>query len=280
MNLKLYLLREHGMFSVINETLDQLYLADLRGYQFVIDDETLFQYKDKNKEGSPWNYFFKDCFDITEPYDKQELPELPMTSLRVGNIVAPRDKRNVKGAPPTKMFLPPDRGLVKGIIDKYIKLNEEILDKIEHFKKENFEGYIIGLHIRGPGKMDDGITEHLNNLGLPAEIPYQLYFAQVDKVLDKHPAAEIFLCTDAQVVIDKCQERYKDKLFFTNSMRSEEGEMHLLWDKHKYELGVDVLVDAYLLSSTDYFIHSISNVANFVICNNPNLQHVSILNDD
>jgi hypothetical protein len=37
-------------------------------------------------------------------------------------------------------------------------------------------------------------------------------------------------------------------------------------------LGEDVVVEAYLLSMTDFFVRGNSNVADFVLCRSPNLQ--------
>jgi hypothetical protein len=41
-----------------------------------------------------------------------------------------------------------------------------------------------------------------------------------------------------------------------------------------YKLGEDILVEAYLLAHTDVFIHGNSNVANFVLCKNPDLRAI------
>jgi hypothetical protein len=257
------------MFSILNETIDQLYLAETNNYKFVIDDD-MFCYKDQLKKGKPWNYYFEDCFD-TQPLESLSTDTviLPTSALRRHNIIAPR-----RGS---RMMLPTDRHLAKRVIDKYIKLKGDIKEKIQAYKDEHFEGYVIGLHLRGPGKLDDGIRDILDELVLEHKVPYELYFRRVDYALGKHPKAKILLCTDATVVIDECVKRYGDKIFYTDSLRSIEGEMHLLWEDYKYDLGVDVLVDAYLLCLSDFFIHSISNVANFVVCNNPDLDHVSIL---
>jgi len=39
-----------------------------------------------------------------------------------------------------------------------------------------------------------------------------------------------------------------------------------------YKLGLDIVMEAYLLARTDYFVHGNSNVANFVVSLNAQLR--------
>jgi len=41
----------------------------------------------------------------------------------------------------------------------------------------------------------------------------------------------------------------------------------------RYKLGEDVLVEAYIFSHTNYFVHGNSNVVNYTPCLNPLLKH-------
>lgn len=43
-----------------------------------------------------------------------------------------------------------------------------------------------------------------------------------------------------------------------------------------YKLGEDVVIEAFLLARTNFFIHANSSVANFVLCLNPALPHHDI----
>ena len=73
-------------------------------------------------------------------------------------------------------------------------------------------------------------------------------------------------------------QQYGDRVITFLSSRSDYGEMHIQgYPKNQglvfspYQLGEDVLLEAYLLAETDYLVHGNSNVSNFVLCKNPDL---------
>jgi len=111
-------------------------------------------------------------------------------------------------------------------------------------------------------------------------VPFGQYFKFVDQQLLKHPDARIFICSDSAFVINEIEANYKSKIIAYNSTRSEFGEMHVRGHPanrgitfRPYKLGEDVLLEAYLLCATNYFVHGNSNVVNFVLCANPSLPH-------
>ena len=111
-------------------------------------------------------------------------------------------------------------------------------------------------------------------------IPFEQFFRFVDEHLSKHKEAKIFACSDSSYVIEEIEQRYEDRVFSYPSTRSVFGEMHVTKHREnmgrrfpKYKLGEDVIIETFLLSQTSHFIHGNSNVANFVLCNNPHLSH-------
>jgi len=87
------------------------------------------------------------------------------------------------------------------------------------------------------------------------------------------------------MVIRRVKQVYGDKVITYNSTRSEFGEMHADHSENNgkefpsFKLGLDVVVEAYLLSDVDFFVHGNSNVVNFVLCKSPNLQNHYVYED-
>lgn len=181
--------------------------------------------------------------------------------------------------------MPVDRLLSNRLISKYIKLKPNIAKIIEEYKTCHFSAYVVGLHLRGPGRLDGGTKQLKNKHKLKAGVPFELYFEYVDRQIQIHPEAKVFLCSDSEMVINECKSKYGDALMTYESTRSYFGEMHAQNREDNnmysgYKLGEDVIVEAYLLSKTDYLIHGNSNVSNFVLCLNPDLKSSYVYEKD
>jgi hypothetical protein len=258
------------MFAAVNEVICQLKLAQENGYRFSID-WSKSPYCDRSLASDPWNYFFQDPFDVVRTEGVGELPYLGHSTDTRLNFMRPRLYPNLDTGP---MLLPTDRDLGHKLIAQYIRPKEPIRHIIANYRQAHFDSYIIGLHLRGPGRLHGGTRQLKKRYALKNGVPFQLYFTQVDRVLRSKPDAKIFVCSDSQMVIDECQQRYGDKILTYNSTRAAAGEMHQAYvDKYSgYKLGEDMIIEAYLLGATDYLIHGNSNVSNFVLCFNPKLE--------
>ncbi|MGI9373476.1 MAG: hypothetical protein ACR2OJ_13355 [Hyphomicrobiales bacterium] len=270
------------MFSNVNEVVEQLRLAEIGGYQFAIDWSNS-PYRDVHRKEDPWEYFFEPCFPEAEiPKKKSRAATLPggkRVACTRENIITPR-LDDGKCAP---LLLPRDRLNANRIIRNYLHLKPHVLSQINLFYNENLRNKMIGLHVRGPGRIDGGVDELRARFGFSScEVPLEPYFKQVDEALRILPDGGIFACSDSNKVIEEIQIRFGDKVIVYPAQRSDFGEMHtnhaqnrgLIFDP--YELGLDVLCEAYLLAKTDIFVHGNSNVANFVICENSTLVHAYI----
>lgn len=274
--LRLLRLRPAGMFSNVNEIVEHLHHAEAQNYRFVIDWQ-LSCYYDPTRSGDVWNYYFESFFDDTaeDPATLQELPRgIPIACTR-DNIITPRLDDGIC-AP---LLLPRDKFRSHEIIEKYLRLKPEVAAGIESFKNQHFSGPVIGLHIRGPGRIDGGVPALRRRFKSAYSVPVEVFFHQTDEALRLLPQARIFACSDSSEVINAVKERYGSRVITWPALRSEFGEMHA---NHKanegqffspYQLGLDVLSEAWLLSQTDIFVHGNSNVANFVICKSPQLIH-------
>jgi len=265
------------MFSNVNEVVQQLHLAEIGGYSFRIDWSDSC-YRDPEHPGDPWNYYFHDCFpcraEEEEPHEI--LPCGPPVACSKDNVITPR----LYDGNCIPLLLPRDRDYPHRLISHYIKPKQHIQNIVEEFVRRNFSGYVIGLHIRGPGRIDGGAPGLRSRFPCKHGVPFGRYFTFVDAQLETRPEARIFACSDSSFVIDEISRRYGDSVFFYPATRSSFGEMHFPGHPAnrgavfpKYKLGEDVLAEAYILSHTSHFIHGNSNIVNYVLCLNPSLDH-------
>lgn len=155
------------------------------------------------------------------------------------------------------------------IANENIKLNKNIQklldEKWKSIKIGNEKETIVGVHVR----QTDKITPPTGHY---AASDTEQYFVEIDKILHDCPSAKIFLCCDDLGTIECFKAHYGSCVFYNDAYRAEPGSttgIHL--DKiyhrenHKYLLGVEVIMDAYMLARCDYLIHTHSNVTNAAI---------------
>jgi len=64
-DIRILRLRPAGMFSNVNEVIEQLRLAEIGKYQFIIDWSKSC-YRDSKRKEDPWSYYFEPCFDQSQ----------------------------------------------------------------------------------------------------------------------------------------------------------------------------------------------------------------------
>ncbi len=346
-------LRNSGMFSVVNEVVQQLYLADTNGYEFYIEWQDSC-YFDSHYEGDPWNYYFEPCFNIPDGAKPARLQTPDPRLLPVDNLIAifltklarrlpahnlitifltklanfltepaaslarfakrlPTHnliaiflnkcmKRLPIGSPvihikdniiaptvangDTSRLLPHDRSVPNKVIQKHLRLKPAVIKIVDEFVKTHFPEVTIGLHLRGVGhNVELPLTNKDRNSN---SANYERYFQPINAALLKYPDAKILACSDSQEVIDHIIEVYGERTITYESTRSAFGEMHNPnhsqqqnkgFTFSRYKLGLDVVVEAYLLARTNYFVHGYSNVANFVLSVNDRLDSFYVYAD-
>ncbi|MGU9956386.1 MAG: hypothetical protein ACNYPI_01695 [Arenicellales bacterium WSBS_2016_MAG_OTU3] len=208
--------------------------------------------------------------------------QLPVGSSIVhtkDNIITPKE---VDGD--TSRLLPHDRSVPNKVIQKHLHLKPMVIKIVDEFVKTHFPEVTIGLHIRGVGhnvELPLAKDKHSNSVN------YERYFQPVNAALLKYPDAKILACSDSQEVIDHIIEVYGERTITYESTRSAFGEMHNpdYSQQNKgltfspYKLGLDVVVEAYLLARTNYFVHGSSNVVNFVLSVNDRLDSFYVYAD-
>lgn len=142
---------------------------------------------------------------------------------------------------------------------RYVKPKAHIQKQVEDFYQKQFSNsFVLGLHIRGTDL-------HYAPVVSPAE-----YFPHIDVYVEKEPSLRIFLATDQAQYIPVFEERYGDKVVYSDCFRSDnEVAPFLRKELSPYQKGEDVLLDILLLSRTDFLIKGSSNVGEMALYFNP-----------
>jgi len=271
-----YKLQKSGMFCNLNHLIHACALAEERGWDIRIRwPHGLYGPPGKNA----WPLYFKPVEPEGEVVKTAKRGFVQRFKQHA--IAAPRGAqlpRKYQEKYKCPDFLMPPTNTTKAcrIIHQYIQLNKTLAEHIDFQVAENFppvDQKMIGLHIRGPLRFHGGSILLSDKLG-QGHPSYPAYFAAVDKAMED--GAMIFLATDAKQVVDEVRERYGDKVINVAKCLPDAGEPHLAKKFSPYDLGVDIIQDAWLLARCDVFIHGNSNVANFVRCMVPNTPNIDI----
>lgn len=179
----------------------------------------------------------------------------------------------------------PYRTFINKIINKYIRIKQHVLDKVDTFYEKNLKNNIcIGIHVRYA-------SAHATEApgGHPS---LEAYCAEANNLLHLHNNSnvKIFLASDSHAVINYFKQRYSDKLVYIDTYRAQNKEDPGLiyentaywishpahWHKKKpgYKGGLGTIMDCLLLAKCDYLIHTTSNVSTYVCFFNPYIKSI------
>ena|GEM_PF-4335806 len=257
-----------GLFANLNALVDAWHWHDERGNRVLVDWRRLpGGYKNTAAEDPFDTLFYR---DHNEAYDDESIPVF----VRRRSITAPlgpvrrRTVREYLRAPerrPVLMRPPPDRDLVRNVLDRHLQLRPKISEAAEDFC---LPADCVGLHIRGPGKHDTGVGYMWRVWGIDGP-PYGRYFRLLDRVDWNH----ILLATDSGEVRRKVVARYGRRVTYQEIPLSDAGE-----DYHGGTPGAGgrdllrgAMIDVLLLARCRAVIHGNSNLSNFLLGYAPDL---------
>jgi len=151
------------------------------------------------------------------------------------------------------------------MIQKYIKIREPILNKVDQFVSEHFLGHhIISLHYRGTDKSIEAPRVAFDEVKESVET--YIHENQLENY-------KIFVATDEQKFLDQMELAFPGRVIAYDSIRSLDGKpIHRgRWIKNSYQLGEDALIDSLLLSRGDYLIRTSSNLSLWSTYFNPSI---------
>lgn len=269
---RLLVLRPFGMFSNVCEVVQHLHNAERDRYTFDIQWNNA-PYMDPAMGPDPWTYYFQPIFPPAGPMaeDRPVLPGGRDVVCRTDNIITPcRTDFNHH-----TMYLPADIAPAHRIISRYLHLTPATQAALDTAARQLLVGPMIGVHMRGPAGTDGGNRDARAAHGSPDTVPYDLFRQRIDTALVERPGARILLCSDDADVITNMRAYYGDRIVTFEAYRLPAGEMHTRIARGEtmattpYRLGLDVVIEAYLLSRTDILIHDYSNVSRFARCLRP-----------
>lgn len=224
-----------------------------------------------------WEKYFEQPYfnKGDKEYNYSNVKQLPKIREELPRYIMPLKNKII--------YEPIDREYIYKIIKKRIKFKKFLIEKRDNYIKKFKNKYLIGLHIRGSGGTANGTKEYRRKLKLINKIPipeFEFYLnKKINELKEKYIKYEIFLFTDNNFVLNYFKNKYNINYF--NSQRSEhhQGEIHLKeYNFNKEKLAEEILFEVLVMSKLNYYIHGLSNISNFVLCNNPKLENINIFN--
>lgn len=159
--------------------------------------------------------------------------------------------------------------LIKQLVHKN-KLNQSIISSVIYYKELlNINRNTLGVHVR----LTDMNAIHGDIYGC---FTIDSYCRKIDKMLEQYPNINnIFIASDNEVSITTLKNYYKDKQNITlsyieNSIKNPEEHcqtVNFVINSHNTNKNyhINVMIEMLVLSKCAYFIHRISDFANFAI---------------
>lgn len=243
-----------GFFSTFNMVLGALDFCEkmhCRGLEVDFGEGGL--YFEPQRGQNWWNYYF-------EP--------IRLGSMKKARIChfSSKEKRNLSLK--AEFELPLERA--RELIDKYVHIKPEILEKVGQFEKTYFQGYsILGVHYRGTDKVQEA-----------PRVPYEEMEAQIERAAQEQVKEwKIFVATDDQLFLDFVKERWPGKVVAFDAIRSVDGKPIHLTNRDNYQKGEEAIIDCLLLSRCNLLIKTASNLSDCSLQFNPSLPVVRVCLD-
>jgi len=246
--------KPYGLFSMFHYVLYYLQKYERsKIVGFKVDFAETGQYFDSNIGSNWWEYYFEPIV-LGEQNNADQLTIIEENTFLDQDIVEFEFSTSIEEN--------------NKLINKYIKVKERILNKINNFQSSNFSNkYVIGVHYRGTDKV------YLNYEA--DRISYIKVMEEISKkvsTLPKNMDYKIFVATDEFLFLHFMLYRFGEKICYYETKRSVNGiPLHLDKDRNPYQAGEDALIDALLLSRVDFLIRTSSNLSRCSRYFNPQL---------
>jgi len=255
-------LRGGGMFSNLNFVLHHLKIAkDLKCIPIIDMQNFPTKYnelKSINKSFNAWDYYF-------EPINKYKLSEIYKSKFV---IITDGNTNNLKEFDSFKNLNSKHFQIYK----KMIKFKPYIINEVNKFIKNNFKkGKILGVHFRGT----DMKTQERHPF--PAT-PDQI-IKQINININKYKYKKIFLVTEEKQYLDILLKKFKEKIIYTESFRSNKNNIfeQNFRKNHRYQIGKENIIDMLVLAKTDRIICTNSHLPDACTFINKNLNSKLII---
>ena len=147
------------------------------------------------------------------------------------------------------------------IYRKYIKLQPELQEKIDQEVKAlfaNVPGKVLGVHVRGVDWRKMRVARH------PIPVTEEDYVQAALDMMEELGYERIFLASDSDGTIELFRKEFGDRLITTQAVRAPANSSELaIFDERNdgYQMGYEILRDAYALVGCDSLLCGVSNVS-------------------
>jgi hypothetical protein len=161
------------------------------------------------------------------------------------------------------------------IIQKYIRFKPYILEKVERFSGKYFDrNVVIGVHYRGT----DWFTENAFTF-----LDYSVFAKEVQKTIQAlgNPTHfQIFIATDEKGFIEYMGKMFPNHICYLqdNYRSSDKIPLHKDSRYNPAKQGEEAILDCLLLSKSDYFIGTCSNLSQWALMLNPEMHGKDLTN--
>jgi hypothetical protein len=236
-----------GLFSFFSSALGHLKISEEMKRYPVIDWETHHTNLGKNQmvlgTSNVWNYFF-------EPVSGYKLSDL----TNLDNVIYS------DGLHPDNIGFPyANLDWIQPCFQKFIRFRKETYDFIESSSRSlELGSETLAVHFRAGVDMRT-TPNH------PIPPTRKQIVKSIDLALETNDYSTIFLACDVDNEVDYLKKRYGVRLQYLNANRTIRNgdDWHLLEGPQKYQRGLEVLADSYLLSRCGGLIAGYSGVSQF-----------------
>jgi len=234
-----------GLFSNVIFVLNHLLIAKKHSFIPIVDMQNFPTiYNEKNmiyKTNNSWEYYFESLnkYNLDDVYKSQRVI-----------ITNNRFYRSMTHEINSKNFKK---------VKKFIRVKKDHINFAKKFFDKNLKNKkILGVHYRG--------TSYKSSANHPFPPTKEQIINKVDNLMKIQNFDAIFLCSEEKKNLDLFKKKYKHKLFYIDSFRSNKDNAFKIYPRknHRYKLGQEILIETLILSKCDTFLHTDTNVSLFV----------------
>ena len=274
-----------GFFALVLYALNQMIWADDHGYlshvQFgaTCPDGRPNRYYDERYGPNIWEYFFRPVWESVRPQPE----DLQLSGKVLFNMhhLATESIQTYPHGVHRHLKIPrwrydeawhaEMRTKANRVIVKYVRILPRVLDVAQTFYTARILSKgarpLLGLHIRG--------TDKIRNVG-GRVVPPNEYLPLVDMFLRRHEDALIYLATDSPKFLKQMQAQHGERLIVYDALRSQRNAFADTSLSDNYKKGEDALVEALMLSCTNFLVKPASALSEFALYFNPDLHNHTI----